>query len=49
MCKIIHVMGVLLDELKIELQEPTSVVEERCYTHKSNVPSQAGLQMELIN
>ena len=37
MCKIIHVKGVLLDELKIELEEPTSIIEEWCYTHKFNM------------
>ena len=36
-------MGVLLDEIKIELEELTSVVEEWCYTHKSNVILQPGL------
>ena len=39
MCKIIHVKGVLLDELKIELEEPTSVIEEWCYIRKFNMLS----------
>ena len=42
-CKIIHLEGVLLDEIKIELEEPTSVIEEWCCTRKSNVLSRAGL------
>ena len=48
-CKVIHFMGVLLDEIKIELEEPTSIVEEWCYTHKSNVISWPGLWEELID
>ena len=43
MCKIIHFMGVLLDEIKIELKEPTSVIEEWCYTYKSNMILRPGL------
>ena len=38
-----HLKGVLLDEIKIELEEPTSIVEEWYYTRKSNVLSRADL------
>ena len=43
MCKIIRLKGVLLDEIKIELEEPTSIIEEWGYTRKSKVPSRTGL------
>ena len=43
MCKFIHLKGILLDELKIDLEELTGIIEEWCYTHKSNVLSRMGL------
>ena len=36
MRKVIHLKGVLPDKLKVELEEPTSIIEEWCYIRKSD-------------
>ena len=46
MRKVIHLKGMLIDKLKVELEEPTSIVEESCYIRKSNIFSRTGLREE---
>ena len=43
MRKVIHLKGVLLDKLKVELEEMTSLIEEWCYIRKSDMLSRTGL------
>ena len=43
MCKVIHLKGVLLDKLKVELEETTGIIEEWCYIRKINMLSRTGL------